>query len=83
MATGREESGIKSSEGGRGSPDQASPAAVERYLQGIDFPADKQTLKEQARSNDAPEDVLSEIDKLSDKQYNSPVDVSEEMGRTH
>lgn len=83
MATGREESGIKSSEGGRGASDQASPATVERYLQGVDFPCDKQGLVQQAKSNDAPQDVINEIEQLSDKEYSSPIDVSKEIGRLH
>jgi hypothetical protein len=51
---GRSEGGRKSSEGGRGSATKASPAAIERYLKDIEFPADKQELISQARDNGAP-----------------------------
>ena len=77
---GRRAGGQKSREGGRGDPDKASPAAVERYLKGIKFPANKEKLTQQAKSNNAPSDVLSVISRMEDKEYNSPVDVAKEVG---
>jgi hypothetical protein len=76
---GTTEGGKKAAHGGRGSSDRASPAVVENYLKGIDFPADKKRLLQQARDNDAPDDVLRTIEKLPDKRYGSPIDISKEM----
>ncbi|MHB8110942.1 MAG: DUF2795 domain-containing protein [Syntrophorhabdaceae bacterium] len=75
---GTTEGGKKASQGGRGR-DVASPAAVENYLKGIDFPANKKKLMQQARDNDAPEDVMHTIERLPEQQYNSPIDVSKAM----
>jgi hypothetical protein len=72
---GTTEGGRKASQGGRGR-DVASRAAVENYLKGIDFPANKKKLMQQARDNDAPEDVMHTIERLPEQQYNSPIDVS-------
>lgn len=79
---GRSIGGQKSSEGGRGNPEKASPAAVERYIKGVDFPANKQDLIEQARKNNAPSDVLNVMDRFSDREYNTPVDIAKEVGRS-
>jgi hypothetical protein len=38
---GRIVAGQKSNEGGRGNLEKASPAAVERHIKGIKFPANK------------------------------------------
>lgn len=78
---GKHESGRKASEGGRGYLDKVNPAAVERYLRGIAFPATKDDLIEQARDNDAPGDVLKALDMLDDKRYDSVVDITKEVGK--
>lgn len=79
---GRHKAGVKSSMGGSGSPDKASPAAVERYLKGIKFPASKNDLVNKAKENNAPSDVMHVIGLFDDKkEFHSPIDVSKEVGR--
>ena len=78
---GTTEGGKKSSEGGRGNPEKASPAAVERHLKGITFPANKAGLIKNARDNQAPEDVLHVLERFEEKEYGSVIDVSKEVGR--
>ncbi len=78
---GRQVSGQKSSEGGRGNPEKASPAAVERYMKGIDLPAQKKDLIERAKQNNAPEDVMSVLNRFEEKTYNTAVDIAKEVGR--
>jgi Protein of unknown function (DUF2795) len=72
-------SGQKSSEGGRGDPNKASPAAIERYMKGIHFPAHKEDLLNQARDNGAPQDVLNVLDRFSEHEYHSPIDIAKEV----
>lgn len=78
---GTTEGGKKAAEGGRGDSEKASPAAVEKYLKGINFPADKESLIKHAEENDAPEDVLHTLSQLEEKEYHSAIDVSKEVGR--
>lgn len=79
---GRSEGGKKSSDGGRGDPNKASPAEIERYLKGIHFPVKKEDLIAHAKQNKAPSDVLSVLERFDDKkEFNSPIDVSKEVGR--
>ncbi len=60
--------------------EKASPAAIEKYLHGVDFPAEKNQLLQHAKKNQAPESVLKSIDGLPSKTYNSPIDISKAMG---
>lgn len=80
---GTTEGGKKTSEGGRGNPEKASPAAIEKYIKGIDFPADKQKLMSQAEGNSAPDDVMHVLSQFGDKEYHSPIDVAKEVGSIH
>jgi len=75
----RRESGLKSSEGRRDNPEKTSPAIVESYVKGVHFPAQKEDLVNQARDNGAPEDVLDVLDKFSDRDYKSPIDIAREV----
>lgn len=77
---GTTEGGRKSSEGGRGDPNKASPAAIERYLKGIHYPAKKDDLIKQARNNGAPEDVMNVLNRFEDKKYGGTVDIAKEVG---
>ena len=76
---GTTEGGRKASEGGTGNPDKASPAAIEKYLKGIHYPAQKEDLVSQAKSNGAPQDVMNVLNRFKDKEYGSTVDVAKEV----
>jgi hypothetical protein len=58
-----------------------SPAIVEKYLKGMHYPAEKGKLVDNAKSKDAPNDVMDLINKLPDKTYNSPIDITKEIGK--
>lgn len=71
----------KASEDSRGNPEKANPTEIERYIHGASFPADKNRLLQQARINQAPQDVINVLNKFEEKQYKSPIDISKELGR--
>ena len=58
-----------------------SPAIVEKYLAGMHYPAKKHNLVENAKNKNAPEEVIDLINKLPDKTYNSPIDITKEIGK--
>lgn len=58
----------------------ASPAAVQEYLSGINYPAKKEDLINHARSQSAPQDVISTLENLPDREYGGPTDVSSAIG---
>jgi hypothetical protein len=64
-----------------GKSGHVSPAIVERYLGGMHYPAAKQNLVSNAQGKGAPSDVMDLICKLPDKTYNSPIDITKEIGK--
>ncbi|MCW4023754.1 MAG: DUF2795 domain-containing protein [Candidatus Bathyarchaeota archaeon] len=73
---GRKEYTDKSGNSGR-----VSPAIIEKYLAGIHYPATKSGLVSSAKTNNAPDNVMKMIDKLPDKRYSSPIDITKEIGK--
>jgi hypothetical protein len=57
------------------------PSDIQAHLRGMDYPANKQELVEKARHEGAPREVVSALNQLPNKNYNSPTDVSREIGR--
>jgi hypothetical protein len=78
---GTSQGGKKASEGGRGNFQKASPIAIEKYIKGTDFPADKNQLLQQAKNNKAPEDIINTLNKMEEKEYRTPIDISKEVGK--
>ncbi len=64
-----------------GKSGRVSPAIVEKYLAGMHYPAEKKNLVSNAENKDAPVDVMNVINKLPDKTYNSPIDITKEIGK--
>jgi hypothetical protein len=64
-----------------GKSGHVSPAIVEKFLSGMHYPAGKDKLISNAKGNDAPEDVMGLINKLPDKTYGSPIDITKEIGK--
>lgn len=56
-------------------PDQFS-----KYLDGLNFPAEKQDVVEQAKANQADSKVVTALEKLPPGVYNSVNDVVEKTG---
>jgi hypothetical protein len=58
-----------------------SPAIVEKYLAGMHYPAEKKNLVDKAQDKAAPDDVMDLLNKLPDKTYKSPIDITKEIGK--
>ena len=54
---------------------------IQEALKGIDYPADKNELMQQAKQNKARQDVMDAIENLPSKKFNSPVDVQKAWGK--
>jgi hypothetical protein len=55
-------------------------AVIAQSLHGIDFPANKQQMIEQARKNGADQDVFDVLQKMPDAEYTSMADVFKGVG---
>jgi hypothetical protein len=67
--------------GGYPAPMTNSPIELQKYLGGVDYPADKKTLVDTARSKGADDDILQTLQDLPFDRFNSPNDVSEAFGK--
>ena len=55
-------------------------AEIQQALKGTDFPANKQELVQQAKQNNASQQVIQTIQKLPEQKFNSPTDVQKAFG---
>ena len=53
-----------------------SAAEIEKFIGGMDFPAEKQDLVEHAKGKGAHQEVLDFMNQFPDKEYGNAVDVS-------
>lgn len=61
--------------------EKVSASKLQLYLKGIDYPAGKEEILQTARDNNAPDNVISFLERLPEKQYNYPTDVEKEFGK--
>ncbi len=52
---------------------------VQRYLEGAEYPANKQQLAATAQDNDAPVDFVKTLTGLGDVEFSGPEEVVEEL----
>lgn len=57
----------------------ANPVEVERYLKVVDYPANKESQIRYVMDKSAQ--VISTLKKMEDKIYNSPIEISKEIGK--
>lgn len=60
---------------------RVSAAGIQVYLKGISYPADRQKVIQTAKNNNAPENVMSFLNRLPERQYSYPTDVEVEFGK--
>ena len=56
---------------------------IQESLKGMDYPADKDELKQQAKQNNASKEVMDAIEQLPSQKFNSPVEVQKAWGEEH
>jgi hypothetical protein len=61
--------------------DRISPAQVQKFLKGVDYPASKREIVETARQQGADMSVLRALERLPERQYDGPNAISQEVGR--
>ena len=58
----------------------AHPVEVQAFLEGVGYPARKERLVQEARTRGASRDVRETIERLPERQFDSPIEVSEAIG---
>jgi hypothetical protein len=56
--------------------DKPTPIELQKYLAGVEYPASKSSLLETAKSNGAPDDLLSALESASQDEFDGPTAVS-------
>ena len=56
--------------------EKPTPIELQKYLQGVDYPASKQDLLSTARQNGAPDELLDALQSASGDSFDSPTAVS-------
>jgi Protein of unknown function (DUF2795) len=60
---------------------RANPVEVQKFLEGVGYPVRKGELVAQAKSRRAKSSVRDTLERLPDKRFKSPTEVSEAIGR--
>jgi uncharacterized protein DUF2795 len=61
---------------------KASPADVQRFLDGVSYPTKKGDLLREARKRRASAKVRSTLERLPDRRFKAPTEVSQAIGRS-
>lgn len=61
-----------------------NPIQIQKFLKGVDYPARKAALLENAKKMGADDNVCASLEKLpDDEEFEAPVDVSQALAKTH
>lgn len=55
----------------------ANPIQIQKYLKGVDYPATRQQLIDNARNMGADENICASLEQLPDEDFQTPADVSQ------
>ena len=58
-----------------------SPSNILHHLKGVDFPADKNALLQQAQKNNAEGDILDILRQMPEGEYHTMADVLKGVGK--
>jgi hypothetical protein len=60
---------------------KVNPIQLQKHLKGVDYPATKDDLIEQAEENGADDDVIDVLEQLpDDEEFETPADVNKAVG---
>jgi hypothetical protein len=58
----------------------ADPTKVHEYLEGMNYPAEKQEIVDHAEEHGADDETRKFLHEIPDRKYEGPSDVSQELG---
>lgn len=73
--------GRRGSAGDRRADTEATPIEVQAFLEGVNYPVRGAKLRDEARRQGARDEVQITLERLPDKRFESPTDVSEAIGK--
>lgn len=58
-----------------------SPIEVQKYLHGLEYPAQREEIIDKAEEEGADDEILNLLQQLPDKEYESPIEVSSAVSK--
>lgn len=58
-----------------------NPIQIQKFLKGVDYPASKEALIENAKNMGADENVCASLEQLPDEDFQTPAEVSQAFGK--
>jgi hypothetical protein len=59
----------------------ANPIQVQKFLSGMNYPANKDEIVKHARSRGADDNIMDTLERLPDDDFETPADVSKAIGK--
>ena len=59
-----------------------NPIQIQKFLGGVDYPADRETLLSRAKASGADESVVKALESLPEREYDGPTAVSSAIADT-
>lgn len=56
-----------------------NPTQIQKFLGGMNYPADKNEVIEHARDKNAPEDIIEMLKGLADRKYERPTGIIDDL----
>jgi hypothetical protein len=60
---------------------KVNPIQLQKYLKGVDYPADRESILDAARENGADDNVISTLEQLPNREFKNPAEISKEIGK--
>lgn len=60
-----------------------NPIQIQKFLKGVDYPATKAALIENAKKMGADDNVCASLEELPEQEYKAPVAVSQALSKAH
>ena len=59
----------------------ANPIQVQKFLSGMNYPANKDEIVKHAKSGGADDNIMDTLERLPDDDFETPADVSKAIGK--
>jgi hypothetical protein len=59
----------------------ANPIQVQKFLSGMNYPANKDDIVKHAKSRGADDNIMDTLQRLPDESFETPADVSKGIGK--
>jgi len=58
-----------------------NPIELQKSLKGVEYPASKEALIDQAEENGAEDSIISALEELEEEEFQTPAEVNEAIGK--